>query len=274
MWNPERNWSYKPFVRQWRKRSPMFLIMPAELAGTVALLVLFAVAQPDLFRTQLWRIGYVWGFNSSPSIILYAKANHVAPPDVPFVWSLDLTNYNVGISVLSLFVLLAKLVAFIMRVWTPIIGVFFSLAMTVMYAVSVYGQMGPDYYDPARPSPIAWYIRYGCGPAKGFPNDAMGSCRMAQGTFAVTVYQLFIYLLCLGYAVYNMIPTKEEKEEMKLQKMTKKAGDDDSENGSHVDTVYEMHSSKTQQDHQNQALFTPRTQAFHALDRRLPLRGQ
>lgn len=71
-----------------------------------------------------------------------------------------------------------------------------------------------------------------------------------------------------------MMPTKEEKEEMKQRKMTKKGADDDSENGSHVDTFYEMHSSKTQQDHQNQVPFTPRTQAFHALDRRLPLRGQ
>lgn len=91
---------------------------------------------------------------------------------------------------LSLFVLVAKLVGFIMRVWVPLMGVFFSLAMTVMYAVSVYGQMGPDYYDPDHPSPIAWYIRYGCGPAAGFPNDAVGSCHMAQGTYAVTVYQL------------------------------------------------------------------------------------
>lgn len=190
MWNPERNWNYKPFNRKWRKRSPVFLIMPVELAGTVALLVLFAIAQPDLFRTQLWRVGYVWRFNSNPNVVLYAKANHDPAPRIPFVWSVALTNYNVGISVLSLFVLLAKLVGFIMRVWTPIVGVFFSLAMTVMYAVSVYGQMGPDYFDPRYPSPVAWYIRYGCWHAEGFAGDAVGSCRMAKGTFAATVIQL------------------------------------------------------------------------------------
>lgn len=65
----------------------MFWIMPLELAGTVALLALFAIAQPDLFRTQLWGIGYVWGFNSNPNIIVYAKANHQPHPNVPFVWS-------------------------------------------------------------------------------------------------------------------------------------------------------------------------------------------
>lgn len=88
LWNPEQNWSYKPFVRKWRKRAPMFWIMIPELAGTVALLVLFAIAQPDLFRTQLWEVGYVWGFNSDPNIVVYAKANHKPHPDVPFVWSL------------------------------------------------------------------------------------------------------------------------------------------------------------------------------------------
>lgn len=91
---------------------------------------------------------------------------------------------------LSLFVLLAKLIAFIMRVWTPILGVVFSLAMSVLYVVSVYGQMGPDYYDPAHPSPVAWYIRYGCGPARGFANNAVGSCQMAVGTYAATWYLL------------------------------------------------------------------------------------
>lgn len=111
-----------------------------------------------------------------------------------------LTNFNVAISVLSLFVLVAKLIGFIMRVWTPIVGLIFSTAMTALYTVSVYGQMGPDYYDPLRPSPIAWYIRYGCWPAEGFQNDAVRSCQLAKGTFAVTVIQLYVnfctFLLC------------------------------------------------------------------------------
>lgn len=82
-----------------------------------------------------------------------------------------------------------------------------------------------------------------------------------------------IYIACLGYAIYNMIPTKDEKEEMKHRKAMKKSGDDDSEeDGSQVNRVYEMHTSKTQQDHQTP--FTPRTQAFNVLDRGLPLRGQ
>lgn len=91
---------------------------------------------------------------------------------------------------LSLFVLLAKLIAFIMKLWYPIVGVLFSTGMSVVYAVSVYGQMGPDYYDPLRPSPMAWYIRMGCWPAQGFSNNAVRSCQLAKGTFAMTVYML------------------------------------------------------------------------------------
>lgn len=98
-----------------------------------------------------------------------------------------------------------------------------------------------------------------------------------------------IYLYCLGLAIQNMIPTKEEKEEMQLRKMNKGGSDDDSENGSNstpVDKVmFEMqpppksgqtfNGYPTYQSYQqqNQGPFTPRTQAFNALDRQLPLRG-
>lgn len=99
-----------------------------------------------------------------------------------------LTNFNVGISVLSLFVLLIKLVAFIMKVWFPVVGVFYSAVMTILYAISVYGQAGPDYADPAQPSPVAWYIRMSCQPAAEY--DAVGDCKLAKGTFGVTAYML------------------------------------------------------------------------------------
>lgn len=95
-----------------------------------------------------------------------------------------------------------------------------------------------------------------------------------------------IYLFCLGLAIYNMIPTKEEKEEMQLQKAAK-GSDDGSDDGTPVDkVVFEMQPPPKTQDYhnypnyptyqsyqQNQGPFTPRTQAFNTLDRQLPLRG-
>lgn len=65
----------------------MYLLMVAELAGLVPILVLFAMEQPDLYRTLFWQIGYDEGFNSNPNMIIYAYANHVPLPKIPLVWS-------------------------------------------------------------------------------------------------------------------------------------------------------------------------------------------
>lgn len=73
--------------RKWPSLPAMFLIMVPELLGTIAVLVLFGIAQPDLYRTQLWRAGDELGFNSSPNIVLYAYANYEPLPTVPFVWT-------------------------------------------------------------------------------------------------------------------------------------------------------------------------------------------
>jgi hypothetical protein len=85
-------------------------------------------------------------------------------------------------------VLLAKLIAFIMKVWYPIVALVFSFTLMALYTTSVYGQAGPDYADKRYPSPVAWYIRYSCEPAR--PWGAYHDCQLAKGTFAVTVYML------------------------------------------------------------------------------------
>jgi hypothetical protein len=93
-----------------------------------------------------------------------------------------------AISVASLFVLLVKMIGFIMHIWKPIVGCFFSFALIALYATSIYGQAGPDYADPRYPSNSAWYISKGCAAAK--PWGVYGNCQMAQGTFALTVFTL------------------------------------------------------------------------------------
>lgn len=65
----------------------MWIVMIFELLAVVAVLVFFGIAQPDLYRSQLWQAGDDLGFNSSPSIILYAYANYQPLPTIPFVWS-------------------------------------------------------------------------------------------------------------------------------------------------------------------------------------------
>lgn len=102
-----------------------------------------------------------------------------------------LTSFNVAISVLSLFVLLAKMIATIMKVFYPVFGVLVGLCLTALYAVSIGGQAGPDYADSRYPSPVPWYIRMSCDIAK--PYGAEGDCIMAKGAFAVTVFMLCVF---------------------------------------------------------------------------------
>jgi hypothetical protein len=80
--------AYHIFHRQTKWRKVIYWSLLVELAEVVTLLVLFALAQPDLYRTILWTAGNQLGFNSSPNIVLYAYANHVAQPTVPFVWTI------------------------------------------------------------------------------------------------------------------------------------------------------------------------------------------
>lgn len=169
-----------------------------------------------------------------------------------------ITEFNVAISVISLFVLLTRMIGFILRVWYPIVGLFFSIAMTALYSASIYGQAGPDYADPRYPSPVAWYIRYGCDIARKY--GAESQCMMAKGTFAVTTYMLFLYVVNLGLAIWAMMPNRDLD-----------IGDDDDDDvPARENKEWEMQPRTPG----TGTPFTPRTQAFHTLDRKLPMRTQ
>lgn len=73
-------------ARRWRMRKLFFILLLIEIPLTIALLALFGIADPDTYRTRLWRNGSVKGFNSDPSEILYAYANY-RPISVPLIWS-------------------------------------------------------------------------------------------------------------------------------------------------------------------------------------------
>jgi len=235
--------------------------MLPELATVVPLLVFFGLQQPDGFRSLFWRIGFENKQNSNPNMILYAYANYQPLPTVPFVWSSTLTSYNVAISVLSLFILLAKMIATIMKVYYPIFGTVITLAMTVLYTVSVYGQAGPDYADPRYPSPTPWHLRIGCSLAE--PYGAAQTCRMVQATLGVTVFMLAQYLCQFGFALWAMLPNKE---------LDMYDSDDDDDYGSHPAKNKGASVEMKPTPPNEQVPFTPRTQAFHTLERKLPLR--
>lgn len=259
--------SYHPIHRKWPRpsRKATWWLMPLELIGLVPILVLFGISQPDLYRSDMWQIGWEHKLNSNPAMILYAYANHRPLPKIAFVWTRTLTDFNVAISLISLFFLLSKLISFIMKVWYPALATFINISLVVLYTVSVYGQIGPDYADERYPANAAWYFRQGCDIAK--PYGKYKSCRIAQSSLGVTFYMLMLYVLNLGFSLYAMWPNKindmhdDEDDE----------GSDSSEpkDGGH----WEMHNMKSSVTVQAMP-YTPRTQAFHTLDRRLPLRSQ
>ena len=90
----------------------MLTLFVLELPLSIAALALYGIAQPDLYRTRLWQEGANHGWNSSPNEIIYAYANYRPIPN-PLPWSQFITNFNVVIAVLSVFLLLVKGIMFI-----------------------------------------------------------------------------------------------------------------------------------------------------------------
>ncbi|KAK3329063.1 hypothetical protein B0H66DRAFT_12327 [Apodospora peruviana] len=253
--------TYRIMHRPWRVKAPMYWGMIPELGLVISVLVLFGLQQPDVWRTQFWRIGHEHGLNSSPNILLYAYANHRPLPTIPLVWSQTLTNFNVAISIVSLFTLLGKMITTIMKVYYPIFGLIINFGLTGLYAVSVYGQAGPDYADPRYPSPVAWYIRMSCDIAR--PYKAEKNCQMSKAAFAMTVVFMTLYLFYFGLAVWAMLPNKELDIE----------DSDDEDAGSNGPGGKEMQwEMQPTTPGRPPVPFTPRTQAFQTLDRKLPLR--
>lgn len=258
--------TYRLFFRKWPKisRRGTWWLMPCELAGTVAGLVIFAISQPDLWRTEMWQIGWDHRWNSNPAIILYAYANNKPLPHIALIWTRTFTDFNVAISVLSLFMLMSKLTAFIMKVWYPVFATFINVGMTALYTVSVYGLIGPDTIDSRYPAHVAWYWRKGCGPAKAY--GSYQHCMIARGSLGISIWMMLVYLCNLGFSAYAMWPNKAND-------VIKEDEDDYSPSGAEPKTHnWEMQSMKSPMGYRHQP-YTPRTQAFHTLDRQLPLRA-
>ncbi|KND91420.1 hypothetical protein TOPH_04004 [Tolypocladium ophioglossoides CBS 100239] len=263
-----KNRTYLLIPRAWTRvgNKAVGWLMPFELAVLVPVLVIFGISQPDLYRSDMWQIGFDNKLNSNPNMVLYAYANYRPLPTVPLIWSSTLTNFNVAISIISLFFLLAKLIAFIMKMYYPIFAVFINVALIALYSVSVYGQVGPDYADPRYPASAAWYFRQGCGLAQKY--GKFKSCQIAQASLGVTLLMLVFYLVNLGFAIYARWPNQENH-----------LAYEDDQNSTTSDpkersmSTWEMQSMKSPVS-ANAVPFTPRTQAFHTLDRQLPLRQQ
>ncbi|KAI1128680.1 hypothetical protein F5Y10DRAFT_168912 [Nemania abortiva] len=261
--------AYRILKRKWPSTAAMWIMIIVELALTVTLLVLTALAQPDTYRTKLWQAGYELGFNSNPSVIAFAYANGKSPPTIPFVWSRTLTDYNVAIAIISLFFLITRLIAFIMDFWLPIIVLPINIAFVGLYAASLGGQAGPDYLDPNHPSRVAWYVAKPCSVAKN--QQIQSYCTSAKGTFAAFSLMFIVTLVNLGLTIWAMLPNERDKRDWDSD------DEDDDEplgagaGGNRKGSSWEMHSIPPTP-RTGLMPYTPRTTAFNTLDRKNPAR--
>ncbi|OQU94032.1 hypothetical protein CLAIMM_00453 [Cladophialophora immunda] len=175
--------------RRWKPNKwPFYGLVALEIPLTIALLALFGIASPDTYRTRLWQDGADNGFNSSPLTGLYAAANY-RPYTTPKVWSQFITDYNVAITVLSMFIMLVKSIMYMLHVFPPILSVLVHTGLLILYAVSVDYQASSDTTDPDHP-------QHG-----------------APASFACTCAMLGVFVTYFGFAAYSCFPSKQQREE-------------------------------------------------------------
>ena len=91
-----------------------------------------------------------------------------------------------GISILSMFIMLTKVVMFVLHSWLPILSVFVHAVLIVIYAIGVRNQATPDVTDMTAPNlskNLPWYLEKGCSFAS---QQNYGYCMQARASFAVT----------------------------------------------------------------------------------------
>jgi len=262
--------------RRWKPNKwPYYGLIAIELPLTIALLALFGIASPNTYRTRLWQDGADNGFNSSPSTGLYAAANY-RPYTTPRVWSQFITDYNVVIVVLSMFIMLVKATMYMLHVFPPILSIFVHAVLIVLYAVSIDYQASSDTTDPDHPQHgPPWYITKSCSVAHNKNN--IGYCKQAKSSFACSCAMLGVFVVYFGFALYSCFPSQQqrteyaEKQRMKAERWAKfETYQDDDTGETHV------HRYPVPDTPGPQALnpMTPRTLAFNTLGgtKDLPLR--
>ncbi|KAI9818277.1 MAG: hypothetical protein M1826_001421 [Phylliscum demangeonii] len=182
-----------------------------EFPLIVASLALFGMAAPNAWRTDLWKDGALNGFNSDPIQVVYAFANYRPIPRTAVVWSQFITNWNVAISVVSMFALLIKAVMHVMRVFYPVLSLLIHSALLALWAVSVSGQAGSDHSDPKHPSTTPWYLTKSCRVAHFARN--VRNCQLAKSSFAVSVILLALFASHIPLAVYSILRGPSKRRE-------------------------------------------------------------
>ncbi|OQD74488.1 hypothetical protein PENDEC_c010G05417 [Penicillium decumbens] len=208
------------FPRKHRHYKATLYLMVVELPITVVILTLTGIASHNLYRSLLWQDGADNGFNSAPDEALYAAANY-RPYTAPMVWSGFLTNYELVIGVLSIFLLIVKFPLHCMHLFYPPVAATIHGGGMILYMVSAAYQGGSDMSDPKHPqSGPPWYITKSCSVAAHKSN--IGYCEQAKALFAISIVLILLYFVELCVSIHSCFITPEEREEILEQREEKK----------------------------------------------------
>ncbi|KAK5088058.1 hypothetical protein LTR05_002274 [Lithohypha guttulata] len=259
---------YRPNMR------PFYGLIAIEFCLTVALLTFTGIAAPNLYRTKLWQDGADNGFNSSPVAGLYAAANY-RPYTTPRCWSQFITNYNLVVAVLSMFLMLVKGTTFMLHVLPPIVSTILHAILIALYSVAAAFQASSDTTDPRRPqNGPPWYITKNCSVAHD--KSLVGYCQQAKATFACFVAMLGVFTIYFGLSLWSCFPSKAHRLEYEEKQRAKKLrwAHLDEPDPRSADSDYAVPDTPGVQLGMNPV--TPRTLAFNKLGgtRDLPLRAR
>jgi hypothetical protein len=124
----------------------------------------------------------------------------------------SITDYNVAITVLSMFIMLVKGIMYMLHVFPPVLSVLIHTGLLILYTISVDYQASSDTTDPDHPQHGApWYITKNCNVAHNKHN--VQYCEQAKASFACTCAMLGLFLVYFGFAVFSCFPTKQQREE-------------------------------------------------------------
>ncbi|KAL3476379.1 hypothetical protein BJX99DRAFT_142603 [Aspergillus californicus] len=215
------------FPKRYRNHNLVYYLIAAELPFIIVVLTFAGIAAHDRYRTKLWQDGYDNGFNSSPDSAVYAAANYESY-STPKVWDSFTTNWNLVISILSVFIFITKFPLHLLHLLYPAGLALVQVGLIVVYCVSAAWQAGSDTSDPDHPqNGPPWYITKNCNVAFGSGNVTY--CMQAKSLFAVTIILIVLYAVELGFAIQNCFITKEEQAERddeREEKETMKAYED------------------------------------------------
>ncbi|KAL4781433.1 hypothetical protein BJX76DRAFT_16050 [Aspergillus varians] len=213
--------------KKYRNHNLVYILMAVELSFLIPILTFTGIASHDRYRTKLWQDGYDNGFNSSPDSAVYAAANYQSYT-TPHVWASFTTNWNLVISILSVFILITKFPLHALQLLYPVALAIIQVGLIIVYCISAAWQAGSDTSDPDHSqSGPPWYITKNCKVAHEKGNVAY--CHQAKAFFAFTILIIVLYTVELGIAIQNCFITKEERaerDEEREEKETMKAYED------------------------------------------------